>query len=1027
MIKKTELLITCFSVQALLLLMLAGPLQAQQKVAVRGKVVNSEGTALPGVSVTVKGENTGGTITNDKGEFSTSVFPGVTLVFSMVGYSTQEVAAATAAGQPDLTISMQSVSAAMEEVVVVGYGTTKKVNLTGAVTAISGDDIAKRQVGQTSMALQGMAPGITVTQSTGQPGVDGGTIRIRGIGTLNNADPLILVDGVVMSMDNIDVASIESISVLKDAASSAIYGSRAANGVILITTKRGKKGKFSFNYDAYVGKQSVTDMPDMVNGLDHMQLINEAYTNTGLSPLFPDTYIQEYIAKKDTDPDHYPDTDWRKEVVQGSGMQTNHVLSISGGTDKLQFFGSFGYLNQKGLLEGVNYKRYFARLNTNIKISEKLSGSFDLYVRNTTRDAASQFPGANGAAISATGTALIWGQVNKLPATQAARYTNGLWGEGQNGVNPLAIIKDGGWWRQTEIPVSGNFSLSYKPVDFLTAKVAFSPSYSQPYTQSFVNAVKTYDPNGTLRFTVPALNTFDEGSSRSILNQTEATLTFSKNFNKHAVTALAGYQYLSGDTKGFSAFRDNFLFPEYTVLSGGSASNMKNDGYAYAWTLISYFGRLNYSFAGKYLFEANVRRDGSSRFAPGNKWGTFPSFSVGWRLSEEKFMDAARNWIDDLKIRASWGRLGNQEIGSYYPFAPTVSLDPQYISNGAVQNGAAIMNMANTDISWETTTMNNIGVDARILKDLSITFDYYYKKTTGILLQLSIPGILGVSAPYQNAGVVENKGWDLQIDYSKSSQKFKYGFTFSLSDVKNKILDLKGIQETGTILNREGYPINSLFLLHAEGLISDKDYDGSGNYIPVPQQFGIIAPGDIRYEDSNDDKTVNLNDRKVLGSTIPRFTFGLNAYLSYKNFDFSALFQGVGKRDGYLTGSAITPFLAGGTAYEYQKNRWTKDNPDPNAAFPRYTFGLSNNTQNSDFWMKSAAYLRIKNLQLGYSLPAAVLAKLKINALRIYVSGENIFTFDHFWPGWDPEISAASAGAYYPQVKTFNLGLNLKF
>ncbi len=1024
MIKKLLHCPGCVPLLVLAVLLLSLSLQAQQKITISGKITDQQGLPLSGVSVSVKNNPLLGTTSDEQGNFRLEAASDAILMVSAVGYLTQEV---QAEGPSPLSITLQTDTKGMEEVVVVGYGTTKKVNLTGAVAAISGEELAKRQVSQTSMALQGVAPGVTVTQSTGQPGVDGGTIRIRGIGTLNNSNPLVLVDGVVMSLNAVDVSSIESISVLKDAASSSIYGSRAANGVILITTKRGKSGRFSISYDGYVGKQSPTDQIKTVNGLDHITLLNEAYTNVGLSPLYSEEFINNYKTKKDSEPDLYPDTDWQKEVLTGSGIQTNHVVSLTGGTDRIQFFGSFGYLNQDGIIDNVNFRRYYARLNTNVQISSKLSGSFDVFLVNNDRQSVSQFPGGSGAALgNTTGTALIFGLMNKLPAIQGVKYSNGLWAEGQNGVNPVAIIQDGGFWRETSFPLSGNFSLSYKPFEFLTGKISFAPTYSQPTAKSFVNVIRTYNPNGTVRFTVPAVNTMDQSTAVDKTNQLEGTLNFARNFSKHSLGALAGYQYYTGSYSGFSAFRDNFLFPDYPVLSGGSSANMKNNGYATEWSLISYFGRINYVFDNKYLFEANLRYDGSSRFATGNKWGTFPSFSAGWRISEEKFMAPVKDLVNELKLRASWGRLGNQEIGDNYPFAPTVSLDPKYISNGQIQNGAAILSLANTNISWETTEMSNIGLDARLLRHFSLSFDYYYKKTNGILLQLSIPKTLGVNAPFQNAGVVENKGWDLQLEYANNDHAFQYGAIFSLSDVKNKILDIKGIQNTGVIANREGYPINALYLLRSDGLLSASDFDADGKYLHA-QQFGKLGPGDIRYMDLVDDGIINGNDREVVGNTIPRFTYGLNLNAAYKGIDFSVFIQGVGKRDGYLTGNAITPFLLSGTAYEYQKNRWTTENPDANAVFPRLAFGETNNTQLSDYWMKSAAYLRVKNLQLGYTIPPQLLKKAGVSQLRIYLSGENLFTRDNFWPGWDPEIDAASNGAYYPQVKTYNLGIHLKF
>ncbi len=996
---------------------------SQERILVSGLIVTTDGRPVEGASIILKENKTVGAISEKDGKFFLTAPHNAILTVSCIGYRTKEIALNN---QKDLRIVLEADISNIEEVVVVGYGTMKKVNLTGAISSISGDEIAKRQIGQTSMALQGIAPGVTVVQETGQPGYDGGSIRIRGIGTLNNSNPLVLVDGVVMSMNSIDVSSIESISVLKDAASSSIYGSRAANGVILITTKRGKTGRINVSYDAYLGKQSATQMPKMIHGLDHITMINESYTNAGLSPLYTSAFIEEYKAKKNSDPDHYPDVDWQKAVLTGDGLQNNHVFGISGGTERIKFYGSLGYLNQNGLIEKVNFKRYFARLNTSVQISPKFLGTFDIFLVNEDRKSVADYPGATGGAITASGAGLIFGMMNKLPAIQASKYSNGLYGEGQNGVNPLAIIKNGGFWRQTRIPVSANISLSYKPFDFLTGKISYASTYAQPNVTSFVNTIKTYDANGGLRFSLPAINTMDQNTGIDISNQMEGTLAFSKDYGKHHVASLGGYQYFTGSNKGFSAFRDAFLFEGYPVLSGGSSANMKNNGYATEWALISYFGRINYAFNNRYLLEANIRHDGSSRFALGNKWGTFPSFSAGWRISEEPFMSGLKKDIDELKLRVSWGRLGNQEIGNNYPYAPTVSLTPKYISGGVIQNGAAILNLANTDISWETTTMSNLGLDARLWRHLSLSFDYYYKKTHDILLELSIPKTMGVLAPFQNAGVVENKGWDFMIEYDNQDNLFKYGIVFTLSDVKNKILDLKGIQQTGTIVAREGYPINSLYLFKSMGLLSSNDFNSDGTYKNA-RQFGKIAPGDIRYADIIKDSVINGDDRVVLGNTIPRFTYSLNLNAAYKNFDISAFFQGVGKRDGYLVGNAIQPFLLGGTAYEYQKNRWTIENPDPNAVFPRLAFGETNNTQLSDFWMKSAAYLRIKNIQIGYVVPRNILQGLGVSSLRIYLSGENLYTFTKFWNGWDPEISPVSNGAYYPQVKTINVGINLKF
>ena len=988
-------------------------------VEITGTIKDSSGRPLVGVNVMVKHSNIGAKTDNNGAFHITVPDKRSVLIFSYLSFKTEE---RLVGNNSVFDIVLTPEYSGLNQVVVVGFGTKKKVDLTGAISTISGEEIENRQVGQTSMALQGIAPGVTITQGTGQPGVDGGTIRIRGVGTLNNPDPLVLVDGIEMSINSIDVSSVQSISVLKDAAAASIYGSRAANGVILVTTKRGGKG-ISVSYNSYLGVQRATNIPRKVNAVDHMTLLNEAYTNIGLSPVYTTDFINQYPANHITDPDNYPDEDWEKAILNGNGLQTNHFLSLSGGTDRFKFYGAFGFLSQNGLVKPVNYKRTFFRLNTDVEISKKLSGSFDVFIINSNRGSVSQY---NSVSSNGSGIGLIWGMMNKLPAVQPIRNSSGTWAVGQNGENPVAILKDGGFYQETSTPIEGNFSLKYKPFDFLTAQVAYSPNFSQPQTKSFVNVINTYNPNGTIAFSLPGANYLNETVAKIQSDQAQATLNFSKDYGRHALSLLGGFQYVNYSNSGFGAFRDGFLFPEYTVLSAGSVSNMQNSGTATAWSLVSYFGRLNYNYDDKYLFEANIRYDGSSRFSEGHKWGTFPSFSAGWRISQENFMESVRGVINNLKIRASWGRLGNQNIGSDYPFASTVTLGTNYISNGVAQNGAAITTAANPDISWESTEMSNIGADITIQKNLSVSFDYYYKKTTGILLQLNIPQTMGLTAPYQNAGVVENKGWDLQVDYTNHVGKFRYGITATLSDVKNKVLDLKGIQQNGLIVNHEGYPINSLFLYHSQGLISEKDMNGSGNYAG-PTQFGSVKPGDIKYQDYNNDGIINSNDQQVLGSTIPRYTYSVNLSLGYQNIDVSALFQGVARVDGYLSSNAIMPFFSGGTAFEEMKDRWTTANPNPDAKFPRLAFGQSNNTQNSSFWEKSAAYLRIKNLQVGYTLPASILNRFKIKKIRIYLSGENLFTLTKFWTGWDPEIPAGSNGFYYPQVKTYNAGLNVNF
>lgn len=994
-----------------------------QNLNLKGKVTDSTGAPLAGVTLYVKENETIGTLTDSKGEFQLNVPSNAVLVFSMVGYIEQEV---LILNQSEISVVLNKNYSSLDEVVVIGYGNERKINLTGSISSVSGEDLSKRQLGQTSQALQGMIPGVTVTQGSGQPGSDGGTIRIRGIGTLNDANPLILVDGLEMSMDNVDPSTIQSISVLKDAASASIYGSKAANGVILITTKRGSAGKLSASYNAYLGKQKPTNLPQVVNGLDHVNMINEAYVNAGRLPLYNEAYVNAYKANRGSD--EFPDEDWQKAVLTGSGIQTGHTLNLSGGSDVAKVFASLGYLNQQGLIETAKYERYFARLNSDISLTSQIKASIDIFVSHQQQDGPSRFPGGQAAAISpqsTTGANLIFATMNKFPANKAARYSSGLWGEGQNGVNPVAILKEGGFYRQTEIPLLGNIGLEYKPLEFLTAKLNYSLAISQPITKSFVNSIQTHTANGLPAFLLPARNFLEQSIDNERKDQIFGTINFSKKYNSHYISALAGFQYENTSNSDFSAYRDNFPFSQYTVLSAGSLDNMQNDGSASELTLMSYFGRLNYNFEEKYLFEASVRYDGSSRFRTGLKWGLFPSFALGWRISEENFMEQFKPVLNDMKFRATWGKLGNQKIGGRYPFASTLSFGSNYVSNGVVINGLALSDLAATEISWESTEMTNLGVDFTIMKNLSGSFDYYFKKTSGILLQLNIPLTMGLAAPYQNAGVVENKGWDLELNYRNSLSTIRYSVSVSLSDVKNKIVDLRGIQNVGVVVNHEGYPINSLFLYKSKGFITEKDMV-NGTY-SGPVQFGNVQPGDIAFEDLDGNGRINVSDKRILGNTIPRYTYGVNLNLNWKDLDFGLLLQGVGKRDGYLSGIAIEPFQSGGTAFEYMKDYWTADNPNPDATFPRLYFSGTNNFQDSDKWIRSAAYLRVKNIQLGYTPSGLFNSERGIKKMRLYISAENIFTFDNFWPGWDPEIAPNSNGAYYPQVKSVNVGINLNF
>ena len=973
-------------------------------VEIKGIILDESGSPLPGVTVIVQG-TTQGTVSDVDGHFSIDVPEGGTLVFSFIGFEQQTI---LVGNQTELSVTMIESLSALEEVVVVGYGTQKKVNLTGAVSAISSEEIVNQPVGQSSMVLQGVAPGVTVTQRSGQPGSDGGEIRIRGVGTIGDSNPLIMVDGVETNMNNVDPNEIESISILKDAASAAIYGSRAANGVVLITTKRGKEG-ISVNYNMYAGLQVPTRLPEIVGALDHMMLANEAFTNIGNDPQYSDQFIANYIEGMPSD--QYPDTDWQKLTMSNSAFMQSHNVSVNAGNEKARVLGSFSYLDQDGIIPNTSFKRYNLRFNSDINVTDKLKLSMDIFLRK-----ADQIEPSSG-----TGYVFHW--MRRIPANEVGVLSNGRYGEGWNGDHPLARAKDGGIRTNESLDAILNFRLNYKLTDWLSAEVMYAPKLWNPHVKSFSNITQSYARDGeTPTFFVPQRNSLTEKYTREWYNNLRAMVSIDKTINEvHTIGFAGGYQQEDQTNQWISAYREVFPLPDYQEIDAGNRLNEQTGGSANHWALQSVFARATYNFDERYLLEANLRRDASSRFADGNRASLFPSFSAGWRISEEAFMQGTSGVIDQLKLRASWGRLGNQNIG-LYPYAAFISLggnEQDYAFGGVNAPGAALNNMANKDIKWETTETTDIGLEFNLWGKLDVTFDYYKRKTKDILLPLNIPLTIGLKEPLQNAGVVHNTGYEFMLNYRNRIGDFNYGVMVNFSDVINEIIDMKGIENTGNIVNREGHPIRSFFGYVADGFFqSQEEVDNHAT------QFGNVAPGDIRYKDLNGDGMINDRDLAVIGSDIPRYTYGIKLNGEYKGLDLSVFFQGVGQADGYLYGQGIMPFFLGGTVQEQHKDRWTPDNP--NARYPRLAWNQTNNQQNSSFWMSNAAYLRLQSVQLGYVFPPHILEKLNVRNLRVYLSGRNLFTVTNFYEGYDPE-APRSDGGWDPQMAAYTMGLNLTF
>lgn len=983
-----------------LLLLVHSYSYAQQRT-ITGTVKDEAGLVLPGVGVKSK-TGTATTVTNGDGKFSIQVSaPNESLIFTFIGYKLTEVALD---GKTMLDVTLSPDNQALNEVVVVGYGTQKKVNLTGAVSVISSKDITMRPVGQSSAALQGMAPGVTVTQSSGRPGADAGTIRIRGIGTLNDANPLVLIDNVEGSINSIDPNLIESVSVLKDAASASIYGSRAANGVILVTTKRASANQLGVSYNSYAGFQQLTKLPDLVNAVDHMTLTNLANQNAGQSPTFSQAVIDN--TRNGVNPDLYPNTDWQKEVLTGSGFMQNHFVTVNGGGEKVKFLASAGYFDQKGLLEVASFRRITLRNNADIKFSEKLNLTVDMQLLSRV----TKEPGR--------GSNSVFTQMNRIAPVFGGVFSNGTYGEGSNGNNPIAYSRPEGGLAKTSNPgILLNSTLTYKPLQWLRFDFTVAPRYDQVDDDTFVTAMKTYKGDGTLAFTSPAVASLDVANSRALYNNLRGTATASKSFDKHALKLLLGASREDYTSNTLTASRTTFIFPDYPVLATGSSATQLNNGTKTEWALQSFFGRLNYNYDERYLLEVNGRYDGSSRFATGRKYGFFPSVSAGWRISEESFFEPLKKTVSQLKLRASWGLLGNQNIGTY-PAISTIQLGSYTFAN-TVYTVGALNDGANQAITWESTEMKDIGFDLTMFRNLDLTFDYYDRETRDILLRLDVPLIYGKTAPFQNAGIVRNRGWELGLSYNNKIKDFRYSISANISDVKNKIIDLKGVSQTTITVSNQGYAINSLYGYEAIGYFqSDAEVAASAT------QIGNVKAGDIKYKDQNGDKVIDNLDKVIIGSTIPRYTYSANINLSYKNFDLGAFFQGVGKANGYLYEHSVMPFFNGGTVQEMHKDYWTPDNR--NASFPRLAFGETNNQQTSSFWVKDASYLRLKNIQLGYKFSSLWSNKLGVKSLRVYANASNLFTHDHFWNGFDVEAPVGT-GNVYPQVKVYNFGLDVNF
>lgn len=901
----------------------------------------------------------------------------------------------------------------------------KKSIITGSVAVVKGSVAEGQPIVSAGNALQGLAPGVTVTTQTGAPGGDAGNIRIRGINSFGGSDsnPLVIIDGVAGNINDVDANMIESISVLKDAASSAIYGSRAASGVILVTTKRAKGDQLSAQYRMYSGWQMATAIPKVTDGLTYMKVFNDASMNDNGTKIYSDDAINAFTQAYNKDPNNY---DWQKAILQGSGFLQDHYLSLSAKSGIISIAPSFGYLQQDGIIKNTDFSRFTFRNNMDITPNDQWNIRMDLSFVNKDRKQ-----------IADEGT--IWNYLGRMPTNIPIYYGNN-YSDGWVKINPVGFIENGGNRKQNNVELIGNLNVSYKPAEWLTLKGLVAPRYLTTNIHLFRKSVPTYYEDGTEAGAANTFTELTESARRQFYGTYQFQANAKKDFSKHSFELLAGASRETYNEKILSGYRRDFLYDNYEVLDAGADNETKdNAGAEYEWLLVSAFGRLNYNYNQKYLFEANVRYDGTSRFIGKNRWAFFPSFSAGWVVSRENFFEGLRGTVSQLKFRGSWGKLGNQNISSsYYPFSEPLSLGGTSM-NGVVYQTIQQLIMSNPNLKWEETTMSGVGVDLSLWRKLDVSFDIYDKKTDGILLRLNTSQLTGLEAPVQNAATVSNKGWEIGAQYNEKWGDFKMNIGFNLSDVKNEIIDMKG-QSSGTILRQQvGSSVNSIYGFIADGLYQNQAEIDSG-----PTQFGTLKPGDIRYKDIAGAFDANGNpigdgkitdaDRTIIGSTVPRYTYGFNMGFSWKGFRLSGLIQGVGKADGYLDSHYVIPAVNSSAVKPWQLDYWTPENTD--AQFPRVSLTSTNNTQNSTMWMRSAAYMRLKNVQIGYELPKSFIENTFLQSMYIYLNGQNLLTFTKFYEGYDPEINynaassdgvALGGGNYYPQVKTISFGIDVKF
>ena len=971
---------------------------------VKGKVLDEKGEPIIGATVTEEGTSNG-TITDYDGMFTLEASKDGILTISYIGYKSQQV---SIAGKDMVAVTLKEDMEQLDEVVVVGYGSQKKVNLTGAVSTVNAKMLENRTGSDPYNMLTGQIPGVTIVQNSGQPGADMGNLRVRGIGTLGNADAMVIIDGVESSVNNVNPNDIATISVLKDAAASSIYGVRAANGVILITTKRGTVGKPIISYSGYVGWQDACRLPKYLDSYNYALLLNEAYRNDGASVPYSSENLE--TIKNGSDPDHFANSNQVDAVLSEQGIFHNHHLSVVGGKEEIKYSLAAGFYKKDGLMPNMSYNRFNLRSNIDSKINDRLDVQLNISASRDDRKS----PATHKVYDPDTDLWNIMYHAFRESPLTPIRFQNGNYGLYLNEHNSVAEANLSGESHIYNTYFQGNAGFTYKIIKGLTLKGNAAATFNLQDIYVDQKRMDFYSAESTepIKSTRSMVSNQDK---KSLEINLQAYLDYNRTFGKHTIKGLLGYSQIRNEYRLLKASRKDLpTNNSLGEIDAGDITTQETGGNSVAYALRSVFGRVNYGFDDRYLLEANLRYDGSSRFPKNNRLGLFPSFSFGWRISEEDFFKA--DFVDNLKLRASWGQLGNQEIDDYL-FYNTYSFGYDYSFGNTLFSGISINDvMANTAITWEKTDQMDVGVDADFWGGkLSLTGDFFLKNTHAILLKLPIPDLVGVSAPMQNAGKVRNIGFELALTHRNQVNRFRYSTSFNFSYVKNEIIDLNGGDTPGRSV---GDPVDNIYGYVCEGIFkSQEEIDNS------PKQVWGAVPGDLKYADINNDGVVNQNDRKSLGSTFPKINFGLRVNCEYRNFDLTMLLQGAGMVKGVTAGEISQAFMNGGKVTEEWLDRWTPENV--NASYPRLTLsGSSRNYMTSSFWVQNASYLKMRNLQIGYTIPKNILSHLGVSNLRLYCSIDNLFTISKF-KGLDPEM--VTTQTMYPLTRNYSFGINLSF